>query len=237
MIRIAILEYEKETKEIAFALSRLFSDVDWVFRHYWKASLLARACQDEAYQVFFFDEMFRSPRLESVFVEGHPEALFVYVCQEIEDLEQEDQRGRVFYIRKSRIAQDLERISEALRGQSLQQDQYALQYGGVHVELAYEDILYLEKVDKMVYFYTRKGTFHKRCNMVDLEKEFCRYGFVRVHVSYMVNEKHILNWGRDSVELTGHLSVPVSRSQRRRLRKEKKEARENSRAPLPRPGL
>lgn len=56
MIRIAILEHEKETKEIVFLLARVFRQNDWVFRHYFKASELARKMKEESYQIFIFDE-------------------------------------------------------------------------------------------------------------------------------------------------------------------------------------
>lgn len=42
MIKVAILEYEKETKDIVFQLSKLFVNEDWCFRHYLKASDLAK---------------------------------------------------------------------------------------------------------------------------------------------------------------------------------------------------
>ena len=69
MIRIAVLEYEKETKDIIFQIGKLFSNIDWTFRHFWKASDLAKAMKEEDFQIFIFDEMFKTPRLESVFVQ------------------------------------------------------------------------------------------------------------------------------------------------------------------------
>ena len=59
MIKVAILEYEKETKDIVFQLSKLFMHEDWCFRHYLKASDLAKRMKKEEYQLFVFDEMFR----------------------------------------------------------------------------------------------------------------------------------------------------------------------------------
>lgn len=59
MIKVAILEYEKETKDIVFQLSKLFMHEDWCFRHYLKASDLAKRMKKEEYQLFVFDEMLR----------------------------------------------------------------------------------------------------------------------------------------------------------------------------------
>ena len=46
MIKVAILEYEKETKDIVFQLSKLFMHEDWCFRHYLKASDLAKRMKE-----------------------------------------------------------------------------------------------------------------------------------------------------------------------------------------------
>ena len=53
MIKVAILEYEKETKDIVFQLSKLFMHEDWCFRHYLKASDLAKRMKEEEYQLFY----------------------------------------------------------------------------------------------------------------------------------------------------------------------------------------
>ncbi|WP_282108948.1 LytR/AlgR family response regulator transcription factor [Faecalibaculum rodentium] len=221
MIRIAILEHEKETKEIVFLLARVFRQNDWVFRHYFKASELARKMKEESYQIFIFDEMFRSPRMESVFVHDNPDAVFIYLCEDPLVTRGNDDRERIFYLGKNSLAAGLDSISQRLVSQSSQNDHYTLVYDGTHVNIPYQEIFYVEKIEKMVWFHTRKGVFHKRMNMSDLEKLFSPYGFLRVHVSYLVNRKHIRSWHKEDVELvTGDL-VPLSRAQKRRLRQEK----------------
>ena len=52
MIKVALLEYEKETKDIVFQLSKLFTNEDWCIRHYFKASDLAKRMKEEEYQLF-----------------------------------------------------------------------------------------------------------------------------------------------------------------------------------------
>ena len=224
MIRVAILEYEKETKDIVFQLSKMFLKTDWTFRHYWKASELAKAMKEETYQIFIFDEMFKTPRLESVFVHDNPNALFIYVCENVIKTKQDDQRERIIYIGRNQIEKDLKDHKDAIVSQSLQSDVYSFSYSGVHVNLPYEDIYYLEKNEKMVYFYTKKGEFHKRTNMSDLEKIFEPYGFLRVHVSYLVNSKHIVSWTKDEVEIKNGVRIPLSRQQKKRLLANKKTA-------------
>lgn len=223
MIRIAVLEYEKETKDIIFQIGKLFSNIDWTFRHFWKASDLAKAMKEEDFQIFIFDEMFKTPRLESVFVHDNPNALFVYICEDSRITKGDDQRERMFYIDKNNLSKELEILAPIILKQSSQGDVYALSYNGVHVNLPFESIYYLEKIEKMVHFHTKKGEFQKRINMSDLEKEFAPYGFLRVHVSYLVNAKHITAWYKDEVELMNKERIPLSRQQKRKIMTIKKE--------------
>lgn len=222
MIRVALLEHEKETKEVVFTLSKIFDGVDWTFRHFYKPSVLAKVCQNQDFQIFVFDEMFKSNRFESVFVHDHPNTLILYLCQDVRQLQAGDQRHRVFYLSKDTIQEDLQAISNQLLTQTKQADLYSIQYNGVHVSIPYEDIYYLEKMDKMVYFHTKKGVFHKRMNMSDAQEAFANYGFLRIHVSYIVNEKHITAWFHDAVQINDHEMIPMSRSQKRKIKTERK---------------
>lgn len=224
MIRVAILEYEKETKEIVFQLSKMFNKTDWTFRHYWKASELAKAMKEESYQIFIFDEMFKNPRLESVFVHDNPNSIFIYVCENSQAVRADDQRERILYIDKEDVAKHLEENKKMIVSQSIQNDVYSFSYSGVHVNLPYEDIYYLEKIEKMVYFHTKKGVFKKRTNMSELEEVFEPYGFLRVHVSFLVNAKYIVSWNKEEVEMLQGNRIPFSRQQRRKILASKKAA-------------
>lgn len=217
MIRVAILEHEKPTKEIVFALGSLYDNLDWTFRHYFKASLLARKMKDEAFQVFFFDEIFRSPRLESVFIHDNPGALFVYVCADPANMTQEDNRERVLYINRDCIPAEMQRISEKLLMQARQKEVYTLTYNGVQIDVPIEDIYYLEKVDKNVLFHTRKGVFKRRMRLADMEEYFAPYGFTRTHISYLVNSKYITGVFPSEVEINHEIMIPLSRQQKKKL--------------------
>lgn len=46
-----------------------------------------------------------------------------------------------------------------IRSQCIQSHVYEFNYDGVRMNLSYEDIYYLEKNEKMVYFYTKKRRF------------------------------------------------------------------------------
>ncbi len=217
MIKIAILEHEKETKEIAFQLADVFRNIDWTFRHYYKASNLAKAMKEEAFQIFFFDEMFDTPRLDSFFVHDNPSALIVYLCADPTLKESSETRNRVHYISKAHLAEDLRALAPALLAQAAQKDMYSLVYQGVKIEIPVEDIFYLEKIGKNVHFHTRKGEFHRRLNLADLDEEFDRYGFLRVHISYLINGKYLTGIYKDEVELNHSMRVPLSRAQKKKL--------------------
>ncbi|MCF0246119.1 MAG: LytTR family transcriptional regulator [Ileibacterium sp.] len=217
MVKIAILEHEKETKDIIFKLAGFFKDTDWTFRHFFKASELAKRIKEEQYQIFIFDEIFKSARLESVFVHDNPSSVFVYVCKDPQEVKGTDMRERIHYISKDNMNKDLDAIREALVGQAKQKENYLLTYNGVQIEIPIEDIYYMEKVEKNVYFYTKKGEFHRRINLSSLEDTFTPFGFKRVHVSYLVNGKYITATFKDEVEINHSIRVPLSRAQKKKL--------------------
>jgi len=217
MIKVAILEHEKETKDIVFLLGGYFSRIDWTFRHFYKASMLARAMKEEDYQIFFFDEMFQTPRLESVFVHDNPAALIVYLCKDPAPKQAAETRRRVLYISKANLRQDLTNISDLIKAQASQKECYSLVYQGVKIDIPIEDIYYLEKIGKNVHFHTRKGEFHRRLNLADLDEIFAKYGFLRTHISYLVNGKYLTGIYKDEVELNHSMKVPLSRAQKKKL--------------------
>ncbi|MBD5424013.1 MAG: LytTR family transcriptional regulator [Allobaculum sp.] len=217
MIKVAILEHERETKEIAFVLANYFSNLDWTFRHFYKASELVKAMKEETYQIFFFDEVFQTPRFESVFVHDNPSSLIIYLCQDPKTKTVQETRRRVLYLDKSALRQELGRIETELKAQANQQECYSLIYQGVRIDIPIEDIYYLEKIGKNVHFYTRKGEFFRRLSLTDLDDLFSKYGFLRVHISYLVNAKYLTGIYKDEVELNHKLRVPLSRSQKRKL--------------------
>lgn len=217
MIKVAILEHERETKEIAFALSNYFSTLDWTFRHFYKASELVKAMKEESYQIFFFDEVFQTPRFESVFVHDNPSSLIVYLCQDPKAKEAKETRRRVIYISKSALKSELVRIEKELMAQANQQECYSLVYQGVRIDIPIENIYYLEKIGKNVYFHTTKGEFYRRLSLNDLEAIFDKYGFLRVHLSYLINATYLTGVYKDEVELAHKLRVPLSRLQKQKL--------------------
>lgn len=50
-----------------------------------------------------------------------------------------------------------------------------------------------------------------------LEEVFKEFGFLRVHVSYIVNSKYIVAWYKDEVELINKVLIPVSRGKKRKI--------------------
>lgn len=217
MVKIAILEYEKETKDIIFYLGQLFKDIDWTFRHFYKASELAKAAREENYQIFIFDEIFKTPRVESVFVHDNPSAMIIYVCHDPAEFLHGESQQRIHYISRTGLVHDLEMMRESLLRQVRQREVYSLVYHGVKIDLPVEDIYYLEKNEKNVYFHTKKGEFHRRLNLSDLEQAFEPYGFLRVHNSFLINPNYMTGVMKDEVELCHSIHIPLSRAQKKKL--------------------
>lgn len=217
MIRVALLEHEKESKEVIFQLGKCFSTLDWTFRHFFKASDLLKRMKEEQYQIFIFDEIFKTPRMESVFVHDNPSALFLFLCKDPKAVRKDDKRNRVLYLSKDHLEKEIAGLQGLLTGQARQKEKYSLVCQGVKLEIPIEDIYYVHKVEKNVYFYTRKGEFHRRASLSDLEESFEPYGFMRVHVSYLVNGKYVTGIYKEELELNHEIRVPLSRAQKKKL--------------------
>lgn len=81
------------------------------------------------------------------------------------------------------------------------------------VKLAVDEIIYIETARHKNIFYTTKGEFSIYKKMDELESELDKYGFVRVHLSFLINMRYIAKLGSYLLTLTNgkEISVPKSR--------------------------
>lgn len=79
-----------------------------------------------------------------------------------------------------------------------------------------KDILYIESNKHYVIYHIdkMKNTVQVRANIGDLEKEYEKYDFARVHKKYLVNLKHIFNldMNNDVVIFKQNFELPMSRN-------------------------
>lgn len=73
-------------------------------------------------------------------------------------------------------------------------------------------ILYIESQRKDCRIVSQSEETILRCKLMDLEKLLLPYHFLKTHRSYLVNCKHIFHIGKNSLFLTDHTELPVSRN-------------------------
>lgn len=81
------------------------------------------------------------------------------------------------------------------------------------VSLKPEDIIYIETSRHKNFFYTKTQVYSIYKKLGDLEQELEEYGFVRIHLSFIVNMRYIEKISSYILRLTNgkEISVPKSR--------------------------
>ncbi|MCL2865762.1 MAG: LytTR family DNA-binding domain-containing protein [Lachnospiraceae bacterium] len=73
------------------------------------------------------------------------------------------------------------------------------------------DILYFEVHNKDIYGFTQNETFTFRGKIAQLEQDLVPKGFLRVHRSYLINQKKIFKNFGNQIVLRGGFEIPLSR--------------------------
>ncbi len=116
------------------------------------------------------------------------------------------------------LKDDLERtLSECVEDilQEIRSEEWVVEFGFVegNVRLRVEDIIYIETSRHKNVFYTAERTYSIYKKMDELEKELEGMGFVRIHLSFLINMRYIEKISSYVMVLTTgkEISVPKSR--------------------------
>ena len=97
----------------------------------------------------------------------------------------------------------------------IKRDNQILEFSFVEgkVSLKPEDIIYIETSRHKNFFYTKTQVYSIYKKLSDLEQELEDYGFVRIHLSFIVNMRYIEKISSYILRLTNgkEISVPKSR--------------------------
>ena len=125
-------------------------------------------------------------------------------------------------VREARLAEAVRRVVEAGgRPAPREDDQIAVELGGVTRFVARADVLYVEAQGDYARLHTATGSHLVRTPLAALEEQWRDAGFVRIHRSLLVALPHVAevrtDAGRCSVVVAGR-ELPVSRRHTRSLR-------------------
>jgi Response regulator of the LytR/AlgR family len=73
------------------------------------------------------------------------------------------------------------------------------------------DILYMEVFQHYIYVHSSNSSIKVRGSLDKYEKEFQKWGFIRIHKSYLVSYKHIYSVNPTEVILMNRMKLPLSR--------------------------
>lgn len=97
----------------------------------------------------------------------------------------------------------------------LEQDAQVMDFSFVegNVRLKLSDIIYIETARHKNIFYTKNGNFQIYKKLDEIEKELREYGFVGIHMSFLINMRYIKKISSYVMTLTTgkEISVPKSR--------------------------
>ncbi len=123
-------------------------------------------------------------------------------------------------------------LREAYLDQELMKTMYEIRYiifkkravknFSIHGNIVSIDLMkvsYAEIVGNYLYLFEEDRTTKIRQTIAESEHEWCRLGFVRVHMSYLVNCKFIEEYSNKSILLFDGTEIPVSRSHSKETRR------------------
>ena len=88
------------------------------------------------------------------------------------------------------------------------------------IKLHIDDIIYIETQRHKNVFYTEKGTFQIYKKLDELENELKNMGFVRAHLSFLVNMKYITKISSYVMTLTTGKKIPVPKARYAQVKRE-----------------
>ena len=121
------------------------------------------------------------------------------------------------FIRKSHT-EELEPCLTRLMKLCEKTDFYSIKTGRDIVKLTLNDIYYLEKQKNYVIYHTARGRISERTTL-DKKTDLLNNGFLRTHIGYMVNIRHIEKITSTDVYMSDGTAVPLSRKYHDEVRK------------------
>lgn len=95
--------------------------------------------------------------------------------------------------------------------------QYTVHYKTYSIST--RDILYFESRNRKITMHKTKGTAEFYGKLEDIHKKLQKFKFIQIHKSYLVNYNHIIKLEYNQVTLSNKKILPISQSNRSRIRK------------------
>lgn len=216
MYHVSVIATPAHAKEVIFELRHIFDMQDWTYQYFEKISDYFKTKTNT--NIVILDEEYYNDRVRNSIIFNN-EQIIIIINMEKEKPEMYTSYQRFFYIQRNALQLSMDKIKKPLLKILEKQNYYLLSYNGVEVKLKINDIYYIEKIDKNVYYHTKQGVFSERGSMKDKEELFKQYDFIRIHTSYLVNFDYIFKIENDILTLNNKEELPVSRSNKNKVMK------------------
>lgn len=126
------------------------------------------------------------------------------------------------FIRKERLKQEFSEALICVLDEIKRQTMYCeMEIGNRMIEICVKDVLYLESRGHYVIIHRENGNQEVlRAKISEFEKKLERYGFLRVHVGYLVNVRNIFSINSKEICMDNQEHIPVSRKYLEQVRQQ-----------------
>lgn len=108
-------------------------------------------------------------------------------------------------------------IEKAMELSETQNKYFEFKIGSDFYKIPYSEIVYFEGNGKKVYLHTEEDVYEFYESMALLEEQFEKNGYLKIHKSFLVNDRYIKEYHSQSVTLLSGITLPISQPQRKRI--------------------
>ena len=238
-MKIAIVDDERPARrELIFLLSSILKEAEFLEAD--SAEEACRLMETQRINAFFLDVNLgevKGTTLASMIREKYPAAGIVFVTAYQDYAVEAFELEAVDYVMKPFELKRLEKAVEKLkskgcmddereeRRESVIQDKIAVNGGDRLILIPVDDIVLVEANQRYCTIYTKDKTYEETITMNHLEGKLKKWGFYRVHKSYLVNLKYVEellpgyhNGYAMRMKFYKGQPIPISRSQVKNIR-------------------
>ncbi|MCL2020105.1 MAG: LytTR family DNA-binding domain-containing protein [Oscillospiraceae bacterium] len=218
MIKIAICDdCESDVKLISKSVKIIFDkmNISYNIKTFIDAEALLRENKKFPFDVIFLDiDMPQINGMEAATKINEQNCIseIVFVTNHDELVYKAFRFKALGFVRKKHIEEEIEEIIEVFVEHLNQKRNFLfIRDSGVEKRISINDVIYMQSDDHYVNIYTQNSRELVRKSLSDIESEYAVYGFIRVHVRYLVNYKYIHSIEKSAVILHNCKQLPLSR--------------------------
>ena len=228
MLRIAVCDDDQAiSHSYKDRIKALFESkhVDATIFNYTKGSKLIADCKELPFDLIFLDidmPVMSGFDVAEKIIEIIEDPVIIFITNE-EQLVYRSLRYSPFrFIRKTYIVAELNEAIVSFLDLHFKRSKTQIFncVNGELVAINIKDIMYIESNKHKVTVYTQKKDFVTKAKISELEESLKNFGFIRVHIGYLINMKYIYSIEKTEIIFMNQASVPMSRHRTEQVKTE-----------------